>query len=193
MSRRSNAPYRDRILSDGVTIEYEGHDEPRTSYEINPKHLNQPKNTRGGGLTQNGRFINAVEGYKAGQSNPELVKVFEKILPGVWSLKGFFSLVDYRIHFDGRRSVFVFTLKLCENQSIDDSSHIDLQHTRLIPPEVKREVWQRDAGKCALCGSDKNLHFDHILPFSRGGTSLTAENIRVLCAKCNLSKSNRIE
>ncbi|MCX8106660.1 MAG: HNH endonuclease [Ignavibacterium album] len=40
--------------------------------------------------------------------------------------------------------------------------------------------------------STKNLHFDHDLPFSKGGTSLTAENVRILCMKCNLSKSNKI-
>ena len=37
MSRRSNAPYRDKILEDGITIEYEGHNEPKTSHEFIPK------------------------------------------------------------------------------------------------------------------------------------------------------------
>ncbi|MCX6739514.1 MAG: HNH endonuclease [Candidatus Parcubacteria bacterium] len=31
------------------------------------------------------------------------------------------------------------------------------------------------------------------LPFSKGGTSLTTKNIRLLCAKCNLAKSDKIE
>lgn len=193
MSRRSNAPYRDKILGDGITIEYEGHDEPRTSYKINPKELDQPRKTRNGRLTQNGYFINAVEQYKTSQSIPELVKVYEKILPGVWSLKGLFNLIDYKTQFDGRRNVFVFTLKLSENQSVNHKLHIDIKHTRLIPTEVKKEVWQRDKGRCVLCPSNKNLHFDHDLPFSRGGTSLTAKNIRLLCAKCNLKKSDKIE
>ncbi len=196
MSRRTNAPYRDKILNDGVTIEYEGHDEPRTSHEINPKELDQPRNTRNGKLTQNGYFINAVERYKISQSIPELVKAYEKILPGVWSLKGFFNLIDYKTQFDGRRTVFVFILKLSENQSVNHANHklyIDIEHTRLIPTEVKKEVWQRDKGRCVLCTSNKNLHFDHDLPFSRGGTSLTAKNIRLLCAKCNLKKSDKIE
>ena len=33
MSQRSSAPYRDRIYDDGVTIEYEGHDVTKKSYE----------------------------------------------------------------------------------------------------------------------------------------------------------------
>jgi 5-methylcytosine-specific restriction endonuclease McrA len=43
------------------------------------------------------------------------------------------------------------------------------------------------------CGSDDNLHFDHIIPWSRGGTSLTAQNVQLLCARHNLEKHDRIE
>lgn len=193
MSRRSNAPYFDRILEDSIRIEYEGHDEPKTSYEMNPKTLDQPNKTKKGALTQNGKFIDAVEKYKNGTTVAELVKVYEKILPGVWSLKGFFDLIDYQIKHDGKRNVYVFLFKLSDNQSIDINNHIDLAHTRLISSEVKKEVWKRDDGKCVICGSTKNLHFDHDLPFSKGGTSLTSKNIRLLCAKCNLAKSDKIE
>lgn len=38
----------------------------------------------------------------------------------------------------------------------------------------------------------RNLHFDHDIPFSKGGSSLTAENVRLLCAKHNLEKSDKI-
>jgi 5-methylcytosine-specific restriction endonuclease McrA len=37
------------------------------------------------------------------------------------------------------------------------------------------------------------LHFDHVLPFSKGGTSLKVENVQLLCARHNLSKSAKIE
>ncbi|MFC1933190.1 HNH endonuclease [Chloroflexota bacterium] len=197
MSQRSNAPYQDRILDDGITIEYEGHDEQRASLEINPKELDQPKFTRNGTLTQNGHFANAVEKYKRTGSEPELVKVYEKILSGVWSLKGYFELADYQIRYDGKRNVLIFILRLKENQNIGGTAEvyrlISTKHSRLIPTQVKKEVWQRDKGRCVLCGSSKNLHFDHDLPFSKGGTSLTAKNIRLLCAKCNLAKSDKIE
>lgn len=193
MSRRSNAPYIDSISDDGITIEYEGHDEPKTSFEMNPKLIDQPLQTKNGTLTQNGKFINAVERFKKGISKAETVKVYEKILPGVWSLKGLFDLIDFSIKNDGKRNVFIFSLKLSDKQDLATSEHIDLAHTRLVPSEVKKEVWKRDGGKCVLCGSTKNLHFDHDLPFSKGGTSLTVKNIRLLCAKCNLAKSNKIE
>ena len=63
----------------------------------------------------------------------------------------------------------------------------------MIPSEVKLAVWKRDQGQCVRCGSKDNLHFDHVLPFSRGGSSLVAENVQLLCARHNLAKSDRIE
>jgi len=41
-------------------------------------------------------------------------------------------------------------------------------------------------------GSKGNLHFDHDVPFSKGGSSITAKNVRLLCAKHNLEKSDKI-
>jgi hypothetical protein len=195
MSQRNNAVYKDKIYPDGITIEYEGHDEPKISYNFDPKSVNQPRTTRNGKLTQNGLFAEAVEKYKMQQNQPETVKVYEKILPGVWSLKGYFDLLDYKQIDDGRRKVFRFILRLnnCYENIESNSKEIEIAHNRLIPSEVKKEVWKRDEGKCVICASQKNLHFDHDLPFSKGGTSLTAKNIRLLCAKCNLSKSDKIE
>ena len=63
----------------------------------------------------------------------------------------------------------------------------------MIPPSVKLEVWKRDKGKCVKCGSTNNLHLDHIIPFSKGGSSLVAENIQILCARHNISKRDKIE
>jgi len=194
MSRRSNAPYQDKISEDGITIEYEGHDEPlKRGENINPKENDQPRTTRHGTVTQNGKFAEAVDKYVKQAVTPEIVKIYEKVLPGVWSLKGFFDLIAYKYVSDGKRNVFIFTLRLSENQELQGVVNVDLKHTRLIPSDVKKEVWQRDGGKCVLCSSTKNLHFDHDLPFSLGGTSLTSKNIRLLCAKCNLAKSNKIE
>ncbi len=75
---------------------------------------------------------------------------------------------------------------------ITKKKQIELPHSRLIPTTVKLEVWARDKGQCVLCGSKENLHFDHDLPFSKGGTSLTAKNVKILCAKHNLQKSDKI-
>lgn len=61
-----------------------------------------------------------------------------------------------------------------------------------IPSEVRREVWRRDLGQCAKCGSRVNLEYDHIVPVSKGGSN-TTRNVELLCESCNRSKSDSIE
>ena len=60
-----------------------------------------------------------------------------------------------------------------------------------IPKDVVDTVWNRDGGKCVYCGSNENLHLDHIIPFSKGRDT-SVENLQLLCQKCNLEKSNKI-
>jgi hypothetical protein len=64
--------------------------------------------------------------------------------------------------------------------------------SRTIPSFVKQQVWARDKAQCVICGSMDDLHYDHDIPYSRGGGN-TVENIRLLCARCNLQKRDRIE
>ena len=66
------------------------------------------------------------------------------------------------------------------------------QNTRKpIPDDVKMIVWQRDGGKCVICGSNELLEYDHIIPVSKGGSN-TARNIQILCEKCNRAKGGNI-
>jgi len=61
-----------------------------------------------------------------------------------------------------------------------------------ILESVRIEVWRRDGGKCARCGSRERLEYDHIIPISKGGSN-TARNIELLCESCNRSKSDKIQ
>jgi hypothetical protein len=193
MSRRRGAPYKDEVKDGGSTLLYEGHDVPRTRGIQDPKRYDQPRTTPSGRLTPNGKFERAALAFKAGQA-PELVRVYEKIKDGIWTYNGVFELVDAYQEKSGRRNVFKFRLVLTDTEIGTESSiRSDLPHNRLIPATVKREVYMRDKGRCVICGSSDNLHFDHDFPFSKGGTSLTAKNIRLLCARHNLAKSDRIE
>lgn len=63
--------------------------------------------------------------------------------------------------------------------------------TRRISQQVMDKVWNRDNGRCVSCGSNQKLEFDHIIPFSKGGSN-TYRNIQLLCESCNRQKSNKI-
>ncbi|MBJ7455039.1 MAG: HNH endonuclease [Thermoleophilia bacterium] len=56
-----------------------------------------------------------------------------------------------------------------------------------IPEDVRREVFRRDGGRCAVCGDDALLQFDHVIPVALGGAS-SPENLQLLCAPCNREK-----
>jgi hypothetical protein len=195
LSQRTNAPYKDKIYEDGLTIEYEGHDISKSNGN-NPKTINQPLTTKNGKLTQNGKFVKAIEQFKIGERNVEIVRAYEKVLPGVWSEKGFFNLIDYKyIPSDYNRKVFRFILEetVVDFESKEVRENKVKPRSRLIPSSVKKEVWKRDAGKCVICGAKDELHFDHDLPYSKGGTSITSENVKILCARHNLEKSDKIQ
>ena len=194
MSVRKGAPYFDRVENDGAILIYEGHNERRSPKCKYPDRVDQPMRNPGGTLTQNGRFFDAAMRHKQKGTEPEFVRVYEKVVPGVWVYNGLFHLVDAWQEKSGRRQVFKFRLNITD----DDLEHVkrarsEIDHTRMIPTKVKQSVWARDGGKCRICGSTENLHFDHILPFSKGGTSLLADNIQLLCAKHNLQKHDKIE
>ncbi|BDQ03468.1 HNH endonuclease [Ignavibacterium sp.] len=190
MSVRKNAPYKDEWDDKTNTLIYEGHDVPGNLSD-DPKEEDQPLTTPKGSLTENGKFFTVAQAYKIGLiKEPHRIKVYEKIKDGIWCYKGFFNLVDANYLNKGKRRVFKFYLKPVE--FISKKKEVELPHSRIIPTAVKLEVWARDKGQCVLCGSKENLHFDHDIPYSKGGTSLTAENVRILCMKHNLKKSNKI-
>jgi hypothetical protein len=193
MSLRPNAPYADRIEEDGMVLVYEGHDISARRGGPDPKMVDQPLYKPGGSLTQNGLFYEAAMDYRDGSGSPERVKVYEKLLRGIWVYNGLFELIDAWQESAEARRVFKFKLRLLEDISLDyERTAYDLSHDRLIPTSVKLEVWRRDGGRCVECGSQNNLHFDHIIPYSKGGSSLVAENVQLLCARHNLLKSDKI-
>lgn len=65
-----------------------------------------------------------------------------------------------------------------------------------IPSYVRAAVWYRDRGKCEMCHpeypSGDIMHLDHIQPWSNGGPD-TTDNLRLLCERHNLKRSNFVD
>ena len=70
------------------------------------------------------------------------------------------------------------------------------EDTRAIPLGLRFRVLHRDRFKCVLCGDHParnagcQLHVDHILPWSKNGKTCE-DNLRTLCAQCNVGRGNR--
>jgi len=67
--------------------------------------------------------------------------------------------------------------------------------SRSIPHATIIRVARRDNNTCQICGRillDREIEIDHIIPFSRGGTS-NENNLRVTCLECNRKKGKKIE
>lgn len=63
-----------------------------------------------------------------------------------------------------------------------------------LTPSLRYDIFSRDNFRCQICGSSVEdgvkLHVDHIIPVSKGGKTIP-NNLRTLCDRCNLGKSNK--
>ena len=197
MSRRPGAPYADVVEDGGATLIYEGHDALRSPGGPDPKLVDQPLASATGKPTQNALFKKAADAYRSGQHEAERVRVYEKVRTGIWVFNGLFLLTDAWTDCGSGREVFKFRLELpFPGKSLTGPPSRTVTEGRspgrVIPSIVKREVWKRDGGKCVDCDATDDLHFDHIIPYSAGGSSTKAENIQILCARHNLEKRDHI-
>lgn len=71
----------------------------------------------------------------------------------------------------------------------------DIHHLgiRAFDANTRREVYERQGGKCAKCGKSFDIEVmeaDHITPWHEGGRTI-AENCQMLCKDCNRRKSGK--
>jgi hypothetical protein len=66
----------------------------------------------------------------------------------------------------------------------------------LMSPALRYDIMKRDGFRCVLCGAraaeGAKLHVDHIKPIAKGGKT-EASNLRTLCDRCNLGKSDKYD
>jgi hypothetical protein len=75
----------------------------------------------------------------------------------------------------------------------------ETKELRRISREISRptqfRVLKRDNQICGVCKRpmlDDDIHFDHIIPYAKGGSS-DENNVRLLCGECNQKRSDRFE
>ena len=65
-----------------------------------------------------------------------------------------------------------------------------------VSDSLRYDILRRDNFKCVICGASQHqgarLHVDHIVPIAKGGKS-TPDNLRTLCERCNIGKSDKLE
>ncbi len=71
----------------------------------------------------------------------------------------------------------------------DTQAPMGERNSRYIPQDVRIAVAARDGGRCRMpgCGSTDDLHYDHVIPWSKGGAN-TVNNIQLLCGYHNRLK-----
>lgn len=71
-----------------------------------------------------------------------------------------------------------------------------LTNDRTINDSSIQELFEKQDRKCALCKEElillsKLTHLDHVIPLVKGGIH-SIKNIQITCARCNLSKRDKI-
>lgn len=59
---------------------------------------------------------------------------------------------------------------------------------REVPHAARERILERDGHRCLACGSDGDLHIDHVVPLAVGGAH-AEENFQTLCGPCNMAKA----
>ena len=81
---------------------------------------------------------------------------------------------------------------------LDKRTHAQLSAVERgdVSDSLRYDILNRDNFTCVICGASSKqgarLHVDHIIPISKGGKSVPS-NLRTLCERCNIGKSNKIE
>ena len=122
------------------------------------------------------------DGLKKGQNPVDIVDEIDNFL----MYHGYLDVDEENLMMKLREYPFT-----SETYFDDEETDVEKIRRPSIPQNIKDKVWNRDDGKCVQCGSNEKIEFDHIIPFSKGGSN-TYRNLQILCEKCNRIKSDKI-
>lgn len=97
-------------------------------------------------------------------------------------------------NFSEFKSIYFYTINLIRQKNTRQYQ-IKLERAKLSD-SLRYDVLKRDNFQCQICGSSAQdgvkLHVDHIVPVSKGGKTILS-NLRTLCDRCNMGKSDKLE
>ena len=83
----------------------------------------------------------------------------------------------------------------CVSSALGSFTDIDIASPsalkRSFRGKAKREIHDRDGGRCLVCGADGGLTLQHVWPHSAGGEN-SSRNMVTLCQNCNQSFADEI-
>lgn len=153
------------------------------------------------------RLAQEAREYRAGNREAVLARARERRAANVekyraecrlWAAQNPDKMREYRKR--NRERLNARHREYCRKRYATDASFREKERARTQarrPWRLKRSdvsrVYDAQNGECAACGSSiaDGYHLDHVIPQSRGGPS-TLANLQLLCAPCNISKSNRL-
>lgn len=92
------------------------------------------------------------------------------------------------IEINNERTAGKYECLFCNKTTIHRSHQNPAKRRReAITESVRVAIMSRAGQCCEICGSDQNLHIDHVVPFSKGGSN-DMKNLQLLCRDCNLRK-----
>jgi len=123
-------------------------------------------------------------------------KIIAKLMPGKDGTEAATKILEIKRRFEtlvknSGNDYFARKIDISFTVNTPNENTIESRQRSQIPESIRNEVWRRDQGKCVKCESQINLEFDHIIPFSKGGSN-SARNLQLLCENCNRRKYNRI-
>ena len=99
---------------------------------------------------------------------------------------------DRLFNYDEVKRLYKYTIDLQE-QMQTRQDQIKLERS-MMTDSLRYDIMKRDGFRCQICGSTAQdgvkLHIDHIVPVSKGGRTIPS-NLRTLCDRCNIGKSNK--
>lgn len=95
---------------------------------------------------------------------------------------------------DAKRSDALFCRKACEQAAHNATRKASWKVGSRQERVSRAFIIERDGSMCHICGKKcepEEIHLDHVVALAKGGTH-EPENIKVSCARCNLSKGARL-